>query len=78
MIKAMFLLGWKKILTIIMIWTIAIILHSFIRIYLKIDEPFLFIFAVFVIPVYFFICLLYSMHHYSEGYKIEDEINNNS
>jgi len=63
-----FLLSWKKILLIALSWIVAVILHNLVYGLFKTyfdshggDEPFFFIIAVIVIPLYFFVCLIYSL-----------------
>lgn len=71
--KSYFLLSWSKILTIVVTWIVAIGVHHSIYFFLNIDEPFFFVIAIFFIPIYLFVCLLYSMHYYNKKYKIENE-----
>jgi hypothetical protein len=59
------LLGKKRIATVITLWIIAIAIHYLIYYKYNFDEPFMFLVAIFIIPVYFFICLLYSMFYFN-------------
>ena len=63
-----FLLSWKKLVIIIIVWFLAVILHNLVYGVFKTwfdanggDEAFFFIIAIFVIPIYFLICLVYSL-----------------
>jgi len=63
-----FLLTWKKILIIIVGWFLAVILHNLFYALselsgknLAIGEVFFFLIAVIVIPLYFIMCLVYSL-----------------
>jgi len=57
------LLNWKKLLIIVIAWILAFVLHNLISalIGLNGEEPFFFIIAVIVIPLYFIICLVYTL-----------------
>jgi len=64
------LLNWKKILIIIIAWVLAVILHNLIyALFYDFfnstggDEPVFFIIAVFIIPLYFIIAILYTISH---------------
>jgi len=63
-----FLLNFKKILFIIGGWIIAVVLHNLIYALFKSyfdshggDEPFFFILAVIIIPLYFLSSLIYTL-----------------
>ena len=63
-----FLLTWKKILIIIVSWFLAVILHNLFYALselwsknLAIGEVFFFLIAIILIPLYFIICLVYSL-----------------
>jgi len=63
-----FLLNGKKILLIFLGFIVAIILHNLIYGLFKVyfdahggDEPFFFIIAVILIPIYFLICFIYTL-----------------
>ena len=63
-----FLLTWKKILIIIVGWFLAVILHNLFYALseisgknLAIGEVFFFLIAVIIIPLYFIMCLVYSL-----------------
>ena len=63
-----FLLSWKKLGIIIGSWFLAVLLHNgvyaiFINYFEKNngDEAFFFIVATIIIPIYFLVCLVYSL-----------------
>lgn len=62
-----FLLTWKKIFIGIIAWFIAVIIHNLIYAFfmgvlnIDFDEPFFFIIAIFVIPLYFLISIVYTL-----------------
>ena len=63
-----FLLTWKKILIIVAGWFLAVILHNLFYALseisgknLAIGEVFFFLIAVIIIPLYFIMCLVYSL-----------------
>lgn len=67
MLDKFFLLNWKRVLIVILAWVAAVILHN--AVYALFfdyfnrsggDEPVFFILAVFVIPLYFVVSLVYS------------------
>ena len=67
-LKSIFLLTWKKILLIPLAWVVAILLHKLVYGLFKDffdkhggDEPFFFIIAMIVIPLYLLICLVYTI-----------------
>jgi hypothetical protein len=63
----LFLLTWKKLLLIPGAWLLCVILHNAIYGLFQAffepggDEPFFFLLAVVVIPIYTLACLLYSV-----------------
>jgi len=63
-----FLLTWKKAWIIIISWFLAFVLHNLVYAlffnYFEStggDEPFFFIIAVIVIPIYFILCFIYTL-----------------
>ncbi len=67
-ISEFFLLSWKKTAIALIIWILAVFLHNMVYAFivgiLKIDiadEPFFFIIAVFIIPAYFLISIIYTL-----------------
>lgn len=67
-----FLLSWKKLLLIFAAWVVAVVLHNLVYglgIYFfgnnfwgaGGDEGIFFIIAIFVIPIYFIVCSVYSL-----------------
>ncbi len=70
-IKKVFLITWKKILWIFAAWVAAVLLHGFVYGLFKGffdkhggDEPFFFLIAVIVIPLYLLICLVYTIIYF--------------
>ncbi len=59
--KDLFLLSWRKIWLIIVIGFISILLHNLISGLIKAEEPFFFIIVVIILPIYFIICIIYSI-----------------
>lgn len=66
-----FLLNWKKVGIIIIAWIVAVLLHNgiyalFYEYYSKTggDEAVFFIIAVFIIPLYFVISLIYTIFYH--------------
>lgn len=63
----LFLLTWKKLLLIPGAWILCVVLHNVVYALLRPlfepggDEPFFFLLAVVVIPLYAIACLLYSL-----------------
>jgi len=60
-IKDLFLLSWRKAWIIVVAGFVSILLHNLISALLKTEEAFFFIIVVFVIPIYFLICSIYSI-----------------
>lgn len=60
--KDLFLLSWRKIWLIIVIGFVSIILHNAIYALFKIEEAFFFSLVVFILPLYFLICLIHSIY----------------
>ena len=63
-----FLLTWRKVWIIVVGWFLAVVLHNLVyamfRTYFDShggDEPFFFILATIVIPIYFIICFIYTL-----------------
>ncbi|MBU2633835.1 MAG: hypothetical protein KJ674_01170 [Nanoarchaeota archaeon] len=59
--KNLFLLTWKKILLIIASFVVSVILHNLVSGLLGVEEPVFFIISVIIIPIYFLICIGYSL-----------------
>jgi len=64
----LFLLTWKKTWIIVVSWFLAVVLHNLVYAIFKncfdslgVDEPFFFIIAIFVIPIYVLVCVIYSL-----------------
>ena len=64
-----FLLYIKKSLYIIIIWALSIIIHNLISKFTGIDEPFLTTLAIYIIPLYILISVIYTLakHKRIEG-----------
>jgi len=77
LLNEIFLIKWKKILTVIVAWAVAVLLHELIKYYFNEQEPFMFIIAVVIIPIYLVICLFYSIYHYQGKLKINDKSKKN-
>jgi transposase len=65
----LFLLHIRKSLYIIIVWALSIIVHNLIYKFSAIDEPFFTIIAIYIIPVYLLISLIYTLskHKRIEG-----------
>ncbi len=70
-LKSIFLLTSKKLLLILVSWVVAVLLHNVVYGLFKdffdsheTDEPFFFIIAMIVIPLYLLICLVYTGVYY--------------
>ena len=61
-IKKLFLLSWKRILLIVCLWIASVILHNAVSVVFGIEEAFFFILAIFIIPIYFIIGVLYTTY----------------
>jgi hypothetical protein len=57
----LFLLSWKKVWIIVVGGFVSILLHNFISGAIGKEEPVFFIIAVLLIPIYFFINVVYSL-----------------
>ena len=54
----------RKTGMIVFAFVIAVLLHNFISGLISFEEPVFFILAVIVIPVYFLICVIYTIFHH--------------
>ena len=59
--KNIFLLNWKKVLFIILAWFVVVILHNLVSALLGIEEALFFIIAIFILPLYAIIALIYTV-----------------
>ena len=59
--KDWFLLSWKKLLIVVVVFVVSVLLHNFIYGLFGIEEAFFFIIAVFVIPIYLIVSIIYSL-----------------
>ncbi len=62
------LLSWKKVAIIIMAWIASVVLHNLVYVIFSDyfnaidgDEPFFFLIAVFVIPIYLVVLVIYTI-----------------
>jgi len=60
-IKNLFLLSWKKLWIVVVGGFISITLHNLISRLMGVEEAFFFILVVFVLPIYIFIAVIYSL-----------------
>ncbi|MCK5043583.1 hypothetical protein KAR52_01100 [Candidatus Pacearchaeota archaeon] len=62
-----FLLTWKKTGITLMIWVGAVVIHNLVYAFflgvfnIEFEEPVFFTLAVLIIPIYFIVCLIYSL-----------------
>jgi len=55
-----FLLSWKKLLAIVIIWFATVLLHNFWYFLFNFEEAIFFILAVIIIPLYTLISMVYT------------------
>jgi len=60
-IEYLFLFSWKKFWMVVVVWFISIVLHNLISGLMGGEEAFLFIIAVFLIPLYVLIAIVYNL-----------------
>lgn len=65
--KKNFLISWKKFGYIILAWIISVLLHNFISALFGFEEALFFIIAVFIIPLYTIIIIIYSLVMWMKG-----------
>ncbi|MEK6819765.1 MAG: hypothetical protein AABY03_01030 [Nanoarchaeota archaeon] len=56
-----FLLNWKKSISIVGLWALAVFLHNMVYGLAGFEEPFFFLIAVFVIPAYLIASIVYTL-----------------
>ncbi len=56
-----FLLNWQKVWIIIVSWFVSILLHNVFSALFNTEEVFFFIIAIFIIPIYVLVVLIYSL-----------------
>jgi len=56
-----FKLTWRKAWIIIMSWFVAVLLHNGVSALLGIEEAVFFIIAIFIIPIYVLVVLIYNL-----------------
>jgi hypothetical protein len=54
-------ISWKKLLIIIGLWFIAVILHNAVYAIFGVEDALFFIIAIFILPTYFIISIIYSI-----------------
>ena len=59
--KDFFLLSWKKVGLLVVIFFASVILHNLVSALIGIEEAFFFIIAVFIIPLYTLVAILFSL-----------------
>lgn len=57
----LFLFSWRKLWIVVVVGFVSIILHNLISGLLGVEEPFFFLLAVIVIPVYALVVAVYSI-----------------
>ena len=65
--KKLFLLSWKRVAIIVGAWIAAVILHNALSALLRVEEPLFFIIAIFVIPIYAIISVIYTIYKKVKG-----------
>lgn len=55
-----FLLSWKKVLAVVVGWFAAVILHNLVSALLGTEEAVFFIIAIFLIPAYAIMAVIYT------------------
>ncbi|MBU2639247.1 MAG: hypothetical protein KKG75_00905 [Nanoarchaeota archaeon] len=59
--EKLFLLNFKNLGLFVLSWIISVIAHNFVSVLLKIEEPFFFLLAVVILPLYLSISILYTL-----------------
>jgi hypothetical protein len=59
--KDLFLFSWRKLWLIVVVGFVGIILHNVISGLFGFEEAFFFILVIFVLPIYFLVCVIYSV-----------------
>ncbi len=60
--KKVFLLSWKHFGIAIIVWVIAVILHNFWYAIFGFEDAVLFSIAVFIVPIYLIISIIYTLY----------------
>ena len=60
-VKDLFLFSWRKLWIIVVAGFVSILLHNAIYGLFNVEEAFFFIIVIFVIPIYFFVMIVYSI-----------------
>lgn len=55
------LMSWKKLLYLVLAWVASVLLHNFISAIFGFEEALFFIIAVFIIPIYFIVSIIYTI-----------------
>ena len=56
-----FLLSWRKAWIIVVGWFVAVMLHNFISALFNFEDALFFIIAIFLIPIYVVLAIVYSI-----------------
>ena len=59
--KKIFLLSWKKILSVVIIGVISILLHNIVSFLFDMEEIVFFLIVVFFIPIYLALSIIYTL-----------------
>ena len=59
--KDLLLISWRKLWIIVVGGFVSILLHNAIYGLFNVEEAFFFIVVIFVIPIYFFVMIIYSL-----------------
>jgi len=62
MIDKYLILSWKNIGIIIAAWVVSVILHNVVSVVFGFEEALFFIIAIFVIPIFVIISLIYTIY----------------
>ena len=60
-LDAFFLLNWRKSISIVGLWILAVVLHNAVYGLAGFEEPFFFLIAVLVIPAYLIASIVYTL-----------------
>jgi hypothetical protein len=54
-------MSWKKLLLTIVLWFVSVILHNMVDAFFGVEEALFFILAVFVLPLYLIVSLVFTL-----------------
>jgi hypothetical protein len=60
-LEKLFSFSWKKLWIIVVSWFVSVILHNIVSGLFGIEEAFFFIIAIFIIPIYVVIFIVYNL-----------------